>query len=250
MVEPTDRDEFYTGYLPTAPSGVARHVKRVVLLLLLATAGLAALLAAAQKPFDVAFFEFGTPRTFEGVITLEHHPVLQVPRPGGEVSRYYLAVFGKAGADEAVAALDGRLVRLQGTLIYRDDQTMLELVDGSLEDLGVGTVASAPEPLGAMTLRGEIVDSKCYLGVMKPGRQKTHRACASLCIRGGIPPLFLVDSGDGSSSFFLLVDSAGRAVNDRVLDKIAEPLEITGQVERNGDMLVLKADPESYRRLL
>jgi hypothetical protein len=29
-----------------------------------------------------------------------------------------------------------------------------------------------------MTLTGEIVDSKCYLGVMNPGQGKVHRDCA------------------------------------------------------------------------
>lgn len=243
-------DEFYTGYLPEAPVGIARHNRKAVLLVLLITACLAAALAASQKPFAVSFFEFGAPRSFEGVITFDPHPVLEVERPGGGTSRYYLVAFGKSGADEAVAELDGHRVRLEGTLIHRDDQTMLELLDGTVEDLGPGTPATPAEALGERTLRGEIVDSKCYLGVMKPGREKTHRACASLCIRGGIPPLFLVDTADGASSHFLLVDAQGRAVNGRILDKIAEPLEITGQVERVGDHYVLKADPETYRRLL
>ncbi len=251
MPEPQERDELYTGYLPEAPSGIARHMRKVIFSVLAITAGLAAALAASQRPFAVSFFEFGAPRTFEGTVTSDPHPVLEVDRPGGGTSRYYLVVFGKSGADEAVAGLDGHRVRLEGTLIYRDDQTMLELVDGTIEDLGQATKnAARPEPLGERTLRGEIVDSKCYLGVMKPGREKTHRACASLCIRGGIPPLFLVETADGASSRFLLVDSRGRAVNERVLDKIAEPLEITGQVERMGDHYVLKADPETYRRLL
>ena len=48
-----------------------------------------------------------------------------------------------------------------------------------------------PTSLGVATLRGEIVDSKCYLGAMKPGDQKTHKACATLCIRGGIPPVLV-----------------------------------------------------------
>jgi len=31
--------------------------------------------------------------------------------------------------------------------------------------------------LGAATLRGEIVDSKCFLGIMKLGEKTVHRAC-------------------------------------------------------------------------
>jgi len=42
--------------------------------------------------------------------------------------------------------------------------------------------------LGTQTLVGEIVDSKCFLGVMNPGQLTTHRACAIRCISGGVRP--------------------------------------------------------------
>ena len=100
-----------------------------------------------------------------------------------------------------------------------------------------------------MTLVGEIVDSKCFLGVMKPGNSKPHRACAARCISGGIPPVLLVRDKQGNPTYFLLVSSAGESVNDAVLDLVAEPVEITGRVMRHGDLLVLHADPETYRRI-
>lgn len=49
----------------------------------------------------------------------------------------------------------------------------------------------ANEVTTPVTLDGELVDSKCYLGTMKPGDGKTHKSCAILCLRGGIPPLFV-----------------------------------------------------------
>ncbi len=30
---------------------------------------------------------------------------------------------------------------------------------------------------------------------------------------------------------------------------VAEPLEITGEVERQGELLILRADPVTYRRM-
>jgi hypothetical protein len=53
------------------------------------------------------------------------------------------------------------------------------------------------EDLGAFTLVGEIVDSKCYLGIMNPGETNPHRECAALCIGGGIPPLIIAHDADG-----------------------------------------------------
>jgi hypothetical protein len=34
-----------------------------------------------------------------------------------------------------------------------------------------------------------------------------------------------------------------------VLDLVAEPVEISGEVVRSGDLLVLYADPRTYRRI-
>ena len=245
------RDEFYTGYLEEAPDGVASFVRRVVLGLFALTLGLAALLAASQGPFDPGTFEFGNPRTFEGVLELTPHPVLRVtPEEGGAPETHYLVAFGKKGAGEAVADLAGRQVRLEGTLIYREDQAMIELVDGTVEALEEGAPSPAEVPLGEYTLRGEIVDSKCYLGVMKPGHGKPHRACASLCIRGGIPPVFVVRGPDGPAAHLMLVGPDGEALGNELLEWVAEPLEVTGEVSRSGDLFTLRADPADFRRLL
>lgn len=265
-----ERDEFYTGYLPEAPQGIARHVRRTVIMVLLVAAVSAALLATSQRPFDVAFFEFGAPRSFTGTVVLDPYPMLRVQRPGSDgeghptsgvaqASHYYVVAFGKHSARPALAAYDGQQVRLEGTLIYRDDQTMLELVDGSVEPIANAASSTAPAEAeaswGRLTLRGEIVDSKCYLGVMKPGHHKPHRACASLCIRGGIPPLFALYDDAGSSEdapptdHLLLVGPERQALGDAVLDYVAEPLEITGQVVRQDDVWMLEADPRTFRRL-
>ena len=103
--------------------------------------------------------------------------------------------------------------------------------------------------LGRQTLVGEIVDSKCYLGVMNPGQLTPHRACAIRCISGGIPPILLVRQTNGSALHFLLVSSDGRPVNKEVLAMVAEPVQITGEVVRQGEFLILRADPATYRRI-
>jgi hypothetical protein len=128
---------------------------------------------------------------------------------------------------------------------------MIEVAPDSIR----ATRASGPplnspvENLGQHTLAGEIVDSKCYLGVMNPGHTKPHRECASLCIRGGIPPLFIVRDAAGRKLALWLLSERGQPVNEQVLDFVAEPVEIAGQVSRNGDQLYLRADPATYRRL-
>ncbi len=241
------RDDFYIGWQQRAPASLARRIRLTAAILLALLAAAAAALSAAQHAYGPGIFEFGHERSFEGVVSLSSPPVLAVARPGEvaaseRTSRYLLVGPGKHGAGDLVAPVRGRLVRLRGTLAYREGTTVIELVPGSIEprDVSPGVDATAT-PLGPVRLRGEIVDSKCYLGVMNPGSAKPHRACAVRCISGGIPPLFVARDAEGRSVQFLLVGADGRSIHREVLDFVAEPVEIEGEAERLGDLLVLRA---------
>ncbi len=72
------------------------------------------------------------------------------------------------------------------------------------------------------------------------------RRCA---FSSGIPPVLYVRDESGTALYLLLVDLDGSAVNELVLDYVAEPIEIRGEVLRMGDQLVLRADPDEYVRL-
>jgi len=254
-------DEFYIGWEDKTAPGLGRTMRKAVvtLLLLALVAGLA--LAASQNTVGVSVFEWGKIKSFAGVVKSQPYPHLLVPRPGNvgsqvPCSSYYLVRPFKFGLDpETAARLDGKQVELKGTLIYRSGQTMIEVVDGSIKasDPSDKTAPAAPVPsavrLGQQTFTGEIVDSKCFLGVMNPGALTPHRACAIRCIRGGIPPVLLVRKTDGTALYLLLVSPEGKPVNKQVLNFVAEPVEITGEVERQGELLILRADPATYRKL-
>ncbi len=249
------REGFYVGYRKMAPPVLARTVRRRVLVLLGLSAVIAVILVLAQGRFALAFFEYGKIRDFEGFVSEHPYPTLLVKRPantatGIPFSRYLLSVPGKHGAQAALAGLDGRKIRVEGTLIYRDDQTMIEIVPDSVTPLtGEQAAAGTPEPLGRFRLRGEIVDSKCYLGVMKPGNLKAHRSCAIRCISGGIPPVFVARDEHDNAAYLLLVGPGNRAVNKEVLDIVADPVEVEGNVVRDGALLILQADPAAFRRV-
>ena len=89
------------------------------------------------------------------------------------------------------------------------------------------------------TLVGEIVDTKCYLGAMKPGRGKPHRDCASLCIRGGIPAALLVRMKSGERQLVHLMHSSGRPVGPEALDWAGQPVEVTGLLRHDDERLFL-----------
>ncbi len=244
-------DDFYVGYLPAAPAKLARRTRIIVIAILASALALAALLVLAQSGFGHGVFEYGTERDFKGTIEAAPYPVLAVDRPGDGRSRYLLSSVGKHGALPLVKDFVGAVVRLRGTLVYREGLTMIEVVDGSVKPIDAtgGHADTIERDLGPITLIGEIVDSKCYLGVMKPGNTKAHRDCAARCISGGIPPVLLVRDGAGNASYYLLVGESGESLNHAVLDLIAEPIEVHGQLRRLGDLLSVRADPAQFRRL-
>ncbi len=247
--------EFYIGYLPKAPPSVSRFVKCAVMLIALLAAAVALVLVLAQSPFAHSAFEFGRLTTLEGYVTARPYPALLVTRPGAtggaeSDSRYLLVAPGKHGAEGLADALDGKLVRLRGQLIYRDGATMVEVRPG---EITVMVPASPMQPpamaaarnLGPARLTGEIVDSKCYLGVMNPGQGKVHRDCATRCLSGGIPPIFIVA---GSGDQFVLTDPEGNAIAaDGLREFVSEPITVYGRVFQRGDSRELRMDPRTLR---
>ena len=97
MVEP--QDEFYTGYLPQAPPGIARRVRVAVIGLFVLAIAVAAILIVGQKPFAVAAFEFGVVRDFAGVIEEAPYPTLVVERPAGASGAGAVRADNKDGRD-------------------------------------------------------------------------------------------------------------------------------------------------------
>jgi len=240
-------NEFYVGYQPKAPAGIHRRIVAVVLLLMIVAGVAGAVFSRSQRTFASATFEYGSPRTFEGVVQLGPYPTLLVKRPGrvsadDEFSRYLLVATGKHGANQQLAPYDGAGVRLSGQLIYRDNLTMLELVSGSVTKIP-GAHTTVPESIliGTRSLVGEIVDTKCYLGVMNPGQGKVHRDCAARCISGGLPPALATRDFNGKPAILLLTDSANKPLPlSEFIDRVGQPVRVEGAVSKSGDMLLLQ----------
>jgi methionine sulfoxide reductase heme-binding subunit len=262
--DPVQRDEeFYVGYLPAAPPRLRRFVRGVVACACVVLFGAGALLLSGQGPFRASRFEYGHPAPWRGVLREGSAPALEVRRPGiaaagldappDLVSRYLLVAPGKHGAQELCAGLDGQTVALEGTLIHRDGVVMLELT-GRPVPAGAGAGAArvapdAPVALGEVELVGQVVDSKCYFGVMNPADTVTHRACAERCLSGGVPALLRVRAADGTELTPLLTGRDGRSLNLELLDRVAVPVRVRGALERQGDLLLLRTSPEDVVRL-
>jgi len=111
--------------------------------------------------------------------------------------------------------------------------------------------------LGEINLIGEILDAQCYMGIMNPGYGRSHRGCATQCIRGGQPVYFsmgLNSSGRGGETWcgvmgYLLANSDGHKVNAEVLNQIAIPITLTALHQRIGNLNKLVYSANSLARL-
>ena len=99
--------------------------------------------------------------------------------------------------------------------------------------------------LGTATLTGEIVDSKCYLGVMNPGRGKVHRDCAARCLSGGIPPALLTSTGE----IVLLVNHDGKPfAHDALREFVDEVVVVRGDMIERGEIKMMQAEDIRHGR--
>lgn len=246
MTAPDPGGDFYVGYRTDNASSQGRFTRRITWLLLTIAVGFAALFALLQSPFDAGLFEFGEVRAVTGTLRLDPQPLLQLDQPlllpasasraglESTTDQLLLVEFGKHGVDSgdaALRALDGQAVAVRGSLIAREGIAMLELAEAPRRVDSAPTPHS-PDASAARTVRltGEIVDSKCFLGVMKPGRGKVHRACATLCLDGGVPPAFLVRNADGAEWVALLLDANGRAPRRSLASWVGEAVTLEGAV--------------------
>jgi hypothetical protein len=242
MVEPPRDDPFFIGWLPVPRANRVYQLGIAIFAVQIALA--TALLFAGRQSSPGAGVWDDTPQTVEGVVYASPYPMIRVR---GELVRTILLVTtGKLGAAARVQPFDGRSVRVTGTMLHRDGRHMMELADGddgvqptSMSEAEFRTLCRGePIDLGEVTLVGEIVDSKCYLGGMKPGAGKTHKGCAVLCLRGGVPPM-LVTRG----SYYLVIGPDGGPAGEAILPFVGDPIRVTGRAQRLNDLLILRLDP-------
>ena len=253
MTPPPSDDEFYVNYAP-APASYRRFLLRFIPLLVLGTILFAVVFPGIHNQFNSGRVHGST--ELEGLLVGEPVPHLIVPRPGNVMdqvpfSRYLLSATGKSTPKAEILEQVGQWVRLTGTLVSRNQLSIIAASAAEPIDPPANVTVNPSEgsSLGEFSLTGEILDGKCYPGVMKPGQSKTHRACAIRCISGGVPAVFRVQNNRNDVMYFLLADEQGQAVNDRILDYVADPIRITGTVMQYDDMFVLQAEPSTYERV-
>lgn len=244
------QDEFYVGYLP-APRGHLRFVRVLVPIMLWIMVFAAIGLAWSQRDPGPAAWDDGMEREWVGTLVVHPYPMLMIEE-GDDRGMMLLVEQGKRGAGPRAAAVGASKARVRGWRLERDGRRMIELSPESNAVERIGEPARLPnlslEGSEPILLRGEIVDAKCYLGAMKPGEGPTHKACAILCLTGGIPPM-LVSRDGGRVRYFLLTDSSGGPMPSAMIRRAGEPIELRGRAGRIDDLEVfalLESRPEHH----
>lgn len=253
MSQPNPKKEpaFFIGYARKVPPTLVTFIA-VFSVCFVAGLGLAALAVSSTEsdPGNGAF-QWGTPFEQTGLLELRPYPVFRVAGTGGEGPKtYMLSGQGKRGVFAQAHENDSMPVTLKGVPIRRGDLTMIQVGKVTPTEEGAGDFQTAtPVPLGRWKLTGEICDGKCYAGAMRPGRGLAHKACADLCLTGGVPPVFVSTGPVEGRNFFLLTDRNGNMAGAELDDLLALHIEVEGDVERLDDLLIFKADLENARVL-
>jgi len=255
-----EKDDFYVGYIEEVPKRIQKSTKKFVVIalgLLLATA---AIFALTQNTFKNSSFELGTTTKITGVYHEMPYPMLKVQTSENSYKNIVLLGFGKSSANpflkkikEETPQISGIRLSIEGNLIYFNGKTLLQITDDQKitvdKKAGRGALPSLKIVAQNMQLEGEIIDPKCYFGVMKPGKGKIHRSCAVRCISGGIPPVLATTDGNNLAEYYLLTDSKGQPIHKSVLPFVGKPSLVTGTVVQMEDWYQLRIDVSNIKEL-
>jgi len=251
---PKPDEPFFVGYINAAPGSLAWFLPLVAIALIGLFAGTSFWIASGQANAGNASFLWSAgAQNMTGVIEAKPYPIVHV-RPTErfpEGRTLILSGQGKRGVQKRAGELDGQVVDVRGVLLKRGELDSLQVgrLVAAQDPTGGPQEKPAPEDLGKWRLAGEICDGKCLGGAMRPNTGLSHKACANFCIIGGAPPVFVSTGKVAGQEFFVLGDSEGNPLDDRMRDFTAVPVELEGWVEKRGGVLVFKVDLDNAKRL-
>lgn len=245
--KPDPEEEFFVGYLDTPPRTKRFALGTGVFVIALAL-GMASAAAFFQRSPGEAL-ERSTRGELTGLWLQQPYPHLRyVDEETGQLRHALTARGWKAGLGDSYEELDDQMVTVGGQLFRRTHGGLLvvfqapEASDAAPSSEDEARLRSVASDVGAtVDLTGEIVDSKCFYGQMRPGDGRAHRACAQLCVRGGIAPVFVTRTREGQETHYWLTTETGGPAQNEALEYMAEPVRIHGEVERRGELAILRA---------
>lgn len=226
---------FFVGWSGRTAGPLLGFLALIFLALLLGFGALAFALGVTVD--DPGGGKFTGDKVVTGVLIADPYPMIVTDQDHHTI---LLSGGGKRGVQAEARPLDGQHVQATGAGVKRGDRDML-LVD-QLQPAPGEAVSPVREPLGTWRLTGEICDGKCSLGVMRPGNKAVHKACANVCLIGGVPPVFVTTTPLLGTQYLLMGDPQNHALPDALRDHVAVMSRMDGTLTRIGDALVFNTD--------
>lgn len=234
----SERTGIYVIYRPL-PAALFTLVLAVVGGLAGLMLGTAAASAFGQRDPGPGVWDTSSAITLTGTIVAEPYPML-LPDDGS--AGVLLVGVGKIGPPQDVLDRVGAVASITGYRLERDGMRMIEVQSAS-DARATSTMGARPRAeRGSHQIATEILDSKCYMGAMKPGSGAGHRACAILCVRGGIPPMISWRDEAGVAHYALLTSADGQPMRDEDTSLIGEPVVVSGTLTTRDGWLWMAAD--------
>lgn len=254
-----NKQDYYIGWSEHVPEENKKALRKLLYPVFILLPILTFVLVFFISPFNDHQFEIGQVKEFTGIYHKTPFPMIllddgQVP---SNLSNHALLVgFGKFSAntimqdvEKKMGSVSGKKIKINGTLIYGDGKAVIELTNKEksfLEIIDQNIQETQATKRTEITLEGQILDSKCWFGVMKPGEGKAHKSCAIRCISGGVPPVLRITE-DGRYVYYILKGLEGQDINQEVLDFVAEPVSIQGSTYQQNGWNVLNIDPKTIQ---
>jgi hypothetical protein len=252
MAVPNKPKSFYIGYNKAIPRTLRPFLISVACVLLGLFA--CAALLIGRNINDPGNGDYDADLMLAGTLVASPAPILRVAADAQYAYPHALMLTGdgKEGVQPAAALLAGKQVTISGTLLRRGSIDMLVTTPQSIR--AAATTRAGPNLPGAVSLgrwrlSGEICDGKCTSGAMRPGTGLAHKACANLCIFGGVPPIFVSTSPVEGVSFFVLTGKDGAPLPAKLFDLTALRVEVEGEILKLDDLLILQTDLTTARKL-
>ena len=252
-------DEFYIGYIDHIPTKTKKKLKKALLILFLSGLIFVVVFSFFQNKFKNSSFDLLNVSEITGTYYNKPYPSIRMELHPNEYKNVLLLGFGKFGPEKDIEniekrlmSIEGKEVTIKGNLVYYNGKTLLQIADSdefpivkNPDKIGERKTNS----FGTIEVEGEVIDPKCYFGVMKPGFGKIHRSCSVRCISRGIPPVFITTNKDGESEYFILTDSEGNKINQDILEYVGQPIKVKGDLEQIDNWFVLKIDKTDLKLL-
>lgn len=250
------KDDFYIGWSDDAPKSYSTKARMffIMALLWMITAG--AVYVTNQKGYIDSVYDYGIIQEYSGYLVKDPIWGLRVEEDG-KIKTIPLVGFGKMGPESTLSKMmethdlkEGTMVTLRGMVFHYQEKYWMELTEkeNSLVSSGEQRMLDRDVRMaGFMELEGEIVDPKCFFGVMNPADKAVHRSCAIRCISGGMPPVLAIRENDVFVDYYFLHGNEMESIAQSILPFVGIPVKVSGEVAMYDDWKSLTIDTSDLK---